>query len=96
MGRAVGEGQSVARLTWRCTNGSWGCPKMSVLLMSFPGSLILVCLNALCGKDRAVLAARGIYPAGSKCSQDSDGSAPLWLISRRFSSLKQYSSCFLG
>lgn len=53
-------------------------------------------LNALCGKDRAVGAARGIYPAGSKCSQDSDGSAPPRLLSRRFSSLKQYSSCFQG
>lgn len=66
---------------------------MSMLLKSFPGFMILVSLNDLCGKDSA---ACGIFPAGCKCSQDSDGSAPLWLLSRRLSSLKQYSSCFQG
>lgn len=96
MGWAGGEGKSIARLTQCHMSVLWGCPKMSLLLTSFLGFQILVSLNAWCGKDRAVLAARGIYPAGSKCSQDSDGSAPLWLISRRFSSLKQYSSCFQG
>lgn len=96
MGWAGGEGKSVARLTQRHTSSSGGCPKMSLLLTPFPGFPILVSLNALCGKNRAVLAAGGIYPAGSKCSQDSDGSAPPQLVSRRFSSLKQYSSCFQG
>lgn len=90
------EEKSVARPTQRDTSGSCGCPKMSLLLVSFPGFLILASWIALCGKDRAVLAACGFYPAGSKCSQGSDGSAPPRLISRRFSSLKQYSSCFQG
>lgn len=72
----------------------WEYPKMSMLLMSLLGFPILASLNALCGKDRTARAVCGIYPAGCRCSQDSDGSAPLWLLSRRVS--KQYSSCFRG
>lgn len=42
-------------LTQHHMGGSWEHPKVSLFLKSFPGFLVLVSLNGLCGNDRAVM-----------------------------------------